>query len=41
MQVYAPTSDGLDEEIKEFYNKNALRITKTSEITIVMGDFKA
>ncbi|XKL62987.1 hypothetical protein PGB90_005351 [Kerria lacca] len=43
IQVYASTADSLEEEAEKFYDdlENALSITKSFEITIIMGDFNA
>ncbi|GFS23268.1 craniofacial development protein 2-like [Elysia marginata] len=43
MQVYAPTSDYLDEEIEAFYDdvSKTLKQAKSSDVVIVMGDFNA
>lgn len=43
IQVYAPTADKPDTEIRNFYSqiKELLKYTKPSEVIIVMGDFNA
>lgn len=43
IMVYAPTSDGTDEEIEEFYDTHDKAKTrcKSREIIIVMGDLNA
>lgn len=43
IQVYAPTSDTSDTEVEEFYNsiQEALKIVKTGEVVLVMGDVNA
>eukprot|EP00112_Aurelia_sp_Birch-Aquarium-sp1_P019413 Seg48.2 transcript_id=Seg48.2/GoldUCD/mRNA.D3Y31 product="Craniofacial development protein 2" protein_id=Seg48.2/GoldUCD/D3Y31 len=43
IQVYAPTSDHSDNEIEAFYDEieATLKYTKSSEITMLMGDFNA
>ncbi|VEN57771.1 unnamed protein product [Callosobruchus maculatus] len=43
IQVYAPTADKTDMDIRNFYNdiKELLRHTKPSEVIIIMGDFNA
>lgn len=43
IQVYAPTTDKSEEELELFYNdiQQALDITKTRDITIIMGDWNA
>ncbi|XP_039291111.1 craniofacial development protein 2-like [Nilaparvata lugens] len=43
IQVYAPTTDGTDEEVEEFYNSinEIMRKLKKQDLTIVIGDFNA
>ncbi|XP_039291048.1 craniofacial development protein 2-like [Nilaparvata lugens] len=43
IQVYAPTTDGTDEEVKEFSNSinQIIEKLKRHDLTIVMGDFNA
>ncbi|GFO06712.1 craniofacial development protein 2-like protein [Plakobranchus ocellatus] len=43
IQVYAPTSDSEDEEVKKFYKEieKAKGYLKSQDIIIVMGDFNA
>lgn len=43
IQIYAPTADKPDIEIRNFYReiKELLRHTKPSEVIIIMGDFNA
>lgn len=43
IQAYAPTTDGSEEELEQFYQQldQALKLTKTQEINIVLGDFNA
>ena len=43
IQVYAPTQDHEDEEIKAFYEKieNVLQRVKYGEVTCIKGDFNA
>lgn len=41
IQVYAPTADSTEEVIEQFYEdlKQALRVRKSNEYTIIIGDF--
>ncbi|KAL1447016.1 hypothetical protein WDU94_015647 [Cyamophila willieti] len=43
IQVYAPTTDGADEEVEELYNSinQVLRKLKKEDLTIIMGDFNS
>ena len=43
LQTYAPTQDSTDEEIEEYYEEveNTLKVVKSDEVLIVMGDFNA
>ena len=43
IQVYAPTAESEDEEIKQFYEEleRAKKCLKSQDITIIMGDFNA
>ncbi|XP_037931408.1 craniofacial development protein 2-like [Teleopsis dalmanni] len=43
IQVYAPTADKSDDEIKSFYAElnELMRLTKSHEINIIQGDFNA
>uniref|UniRef100_A0A8D8WNS4 Craniofacial development protein 2 n=2 Tax=Cacopsylla melanoneura TaxID=428564 RepID=A0A8D8WNS4_9HEMI len=43
IQAYAPTMDKDDEEVEEFYRDiaAAMRLTKSIDVTIVLGDFNA
>ncbi|XP_072375942.1 uncharacterized protein, partial [Diabrotica undecimpunctata] len=43
IQVYAPTAEKSDEELEQFYNElqQALEVTKSRDVTIVMGDLNA
>ncbi|GFR65375.1 craniofacial development protein 2-like, partial [Elysia marginata] len=43
MQVYAPNSDYPDEKIEAFYDdvSKTLKLAKSSDVVIVMGDFNA
>ena len=43
IQVYAPTQDHGDEEIEAFYEEieKAIKIVKSDEVLIVMGDWNA
>ncbi|XP_039276069.1 craniofacial development protein 2-like [Nilaparvata lugens] len=43
IQVYAPTTDGTDEEVKEFYNSinQIIEKLKRHDLTIVLGNFNA
>ena len=43
IQVYAPTSDHSDNKIEAFYDEieATLKYTRSSEITMLMGDFNA
>lgn len=43
IQVYAPTADKSDEDLELFYQQidKALKVTKSNEINILMGDFNA
>lgn len=43
IQVYAPTNDKKEDEVKKFYITldEAMKLTKKGEITMVMGDFNS
>ena len=43
IQVYAPTSDGSDEELDKFYSEleTAMKQCKSTDNTIILGDFNA
>lgn len=43
VQVYVPTSDKEEQDVESFYEQIdvALKLSKTKDITIVMGDFNA
>lgn len=43
IQVYAPTADKGEHEIKEFYGQldSILKVTNSSDSTIILGDFNA
>lgn len=43
IQVYAPTTDGSDQEVRDFYKEiqDLLQMTKNHEINLVIGDFNA
>lgn len=43
IQVYAPTTDGPDQEVRDFYKEiqDLLQMTKNHEINLVIGDFNA
>lgn len=43
IQVYAPTADKPDTEVDSFYHdlEEALRMTRTNEVNLIMGDFNA
>ncbi|XP_030765797.1 uncharacterized protein LOC115889859 [Sitophilus oryzae] len=43
IQVYAPTAEKAEDEIEDFYRQldQVLRLTKSNEINLVLGDFNA
>ncbi|XP_013140606.1 PREDICTED: uncharacterized protein LOC106104958 [Papilio polytes] len=43
IQVYAPTTDGTDQEVQDFYSEveQLLKLTKKHEVNLVMGDMNA
>ena len=43
IQVYAPTADKEEPIIEEFYEQlnSLIKLTKSDEITIIIGDFNA
>ena len=43
LQTYAPTLDYTDEEIEAYYKEiqNALKVVKSDEVLIIMGDLNA
>ncbi|XP_060521344.1 craniofacial development protein 2-like [Cylas formicarius] len=43
IQVYAPTADKPEQEVEDFYKQidTALKLTRTNEINIILGDFNA